>query len=260
MRKVFRYEQNAEYWDRRWQEVGVDRRGFEDLSIYPIAFAERIMASRPQHCLEIGVGSGRVLMHYHYQGLRICGVERSEVAVRQLREFDAGLDVRVGDALDLPFAAASFDAVLAYGVYHNLEDGVERGFAEVARVLRPGGRFSISMRPDNVEMRLNESYWRLRSRRLKGKAMRFHKLLITEGEGEALLRDAGLAVSAVLRARNMPILYRIPFLRAWTGADERAKRARGYKLNALGRGMDALLQGIAPAQFCNGIVYEGAKP
>jgi demethylmenaquinone methyltransferase/2-methoxy-6-polyprenyl-1,4-benzoquinol methylase len=44
-----------------------------------------------------------------------------------------------GDALDLPFEAASFDAVtVAYGL-RNLAD-LGRGLAEMARVTRPGGR------------------------------------------------------------------------------------------------------------------------
>lgn len=46
------------------------------------------------------------------------------------------------DALRLPFADASFDRLLvAFGV-RNFED-LERGFSEMARVLRPGGRAVI---------------------------------------------------------------------------------------------------------------------
>jgi demethylmenaquinone methyltransferase/2-methoxy-6-polyprenyl-1,4-benzoquinol methylase len=44
-----------------------------------------------------------------------------------------------GDALDLPFAAGTFDAAtVGFGV-RNLAD-LDRGFAELARVVRPGGR------------------------------------------------------------------------------------------------------------------------
>lgn len=44
-----------------------------------------------------------------------------------------------GDALDLPFADGSFDAAtVGFGV-RNLAD-LDRGFAELARVVRPGGR------------------------------------------------------------------------------------------------------------------------
>jgi ubiquinone/menaquinone biosynthesis methyltransferase len=53
-----------------------------------------------------------------------------------------GLPAAQADALALPFADASFDAVtVAFGV-RNL-DSWQRGVAEIARVLRPGGRMGI---------------------------------------------------------------------------------------------------------------------
>jgi ubiquinone/menaquinone biosynthesis methyltransferase len=53
-----------------------------------------------------------------------------------------GLPAAQADALALPFPDATFDAVtVAFGV-RNL-DSYERGIAEMARVLRPGGRMGI---------------------------------------------------------------------------------------------------------------------
>jgi demethylmenaquinone methyltransferase/2-methoxy-6-polyprenyl-1,4-benzoquinol methylase len=46
------------------------------------------------------------------------------------------------DALALPFADATFDAVVSAFVVRNLAD-VQRGLAEQARVLRPGGRLVV---------------------------------------------------------------------------------------------------------------------
>ncbi len=54
----------------------------------------------------------------------------------------ADVDFRVGDALDLPFADDSFDAAtVAFGI-RNVSD-LDRGIAEMARVVRPGGRVVI---------------------------------------------------------------------------------------------------------------------
>ncbi|MBI5477795.1 MAG: ubiquinone/menaquinone biosynthesis methyltransferase [Deltaproteobacteria bacterium] len=53
-----------------------------------------------------------------------------------------GLPVAQADALALPFAADAFDAVtVAFGL-RNLESPA-RGLAEIARVLRPGGRVGV---------------------------------------------------------------------------------------------------------------------
>jgi ubiquinone/menaquinone biosynthesis methyltransferase len=54
-----------------------------------------------------------------------------------------GLPATQADALSLPFGAGSFDAAtVAFGV-RNLES-LERGIAELARVLRPGGRLGVA--------------------------------------------------------------------------------------------------------------------
>jgi demethylmenaquinone methyltransferase/2-methoxy-6-polyprenyl-1,4-benzoquinol methylase len=73
---------------------------------------------------------------------RVLGVDVSAGMLERAR--DAGSDTPwlefiVGDALALPADDASFDAAtIAFGM-RNLPD-YERGFAEMARVVRPGGR------------------------------------------------------------------------------------------------------------------------
>jgi SAM-dependent methyltransferase len=49
-----------------------------------------------------------------------------------------------GSAMDLPFGAASFDVVAAFDVIEHC-DPEDRVLAEVSRVLRPGGRFLMSV-------------------------------------------------------------------------------------------------------------------
>jgi ubiquinone/menaquinone biosynthesis C-methylase UbiE len=66
-----------------------------------------------------------------------------EAALENARTEGVADRVRVstGDARDLPFPAASFDAVLSRWVVHNLPDaaGRVRALDEMIRVLRPGG-------------------------------------------------------------------------------------------------------------------------
>ncbi len=56
------------------------------------------------------------------------------------------MDVRTGDGADLPFPDAAFDTVVCFTMLHHVPSAEhqDRLFAEVARVLRPGGTFAGS--------------------------------------------------------------------------------------------------------------------
>ena len=61
------------------------------------------------------------------------------------------IEVREGDATELPLEDASVDVVISNGVL-NLVPEKERAFAEIARVLRPGGRLQIADIVTGVEL------------------------------------------------------------------------------------------------------------
>jgi ubiquinone/menaquinone biosynthesis C-methylase UbiE len=105
--------------------------------------------------LEIGPGPGGLAVELarRHAGLRLTGldidpamVERA--AVRARRE---GLEERlafvVGDVASLPFPDASFDLVTSSFSVHHWPDAAA-GFAEIRRVLRPGGRAIVYDLPD----------------------------------------------------------------------------------------------------------------
>jgi ubiquinone/menaquinone biosynthesis C-methylase UbiE len=98
--------------------------------------------ARGRDLLEIGVGAGTDFTNWVRHGARAVGVDLTEAGAELTRERLAleGLvaEVKVADAERLPFADASFDIVYSYGVLHHTPD-TERAFAEVHRVLRPGG-------------------------------------------------------------------------------------------------------------------------
>ena len=101
------------------------------------------------HLLDIGCGLGGASRYFAQErGCRVTGLDLTAEYIRVAEALArrVGLQHRVsyrqGSALDLPFAAASFDGAYMLHVGMNIADK-KRVFAEVRRVLRPGGVFAI---------------------------------------------------------------------------------------------------------------------
>lgn len=259
MKNVYRYDDNATYWDKRWENAKEDAQVFTSLDIYPIKYAEMVMKDRSKYALEIGCGLGRVLKHYHYRGFNIEGIERSKVAVQSIKEEGREILIQQGDAVNLPYRDNSFDVVMAFGVYHNFEHGLEEGVSEVSRILKSNGRYVISMRPNNIEMHLNEYYWRYRQKHRNNENRSFHKVLVGKREFEKILEDRNLIVENTYYSRNLSTLYRLTCLRDKSQKTETERRSGGYRLNRVGRIIDKLICTVAPYQSSNVIIFIGRK-
>lgn len=90
----------------------------------------------------------RILAWASEQGAHAYGVDISPpIVVRARAAFDAGpraLRGTVGDVRDLPFRDGSFDAVYSMGTIEHFDE-TERAVAEIARVLKPGGRAIVGV-------------------------------------------------------------------------------------------------------------------
>src|SRR5689334_3973277 len=97
--------------------------------------------------LEVGCGMGEGLnfLTRLVDPARAVGLDISRAAVRRANAILARGDRLTyveGDAEQLPFEDGEFDLVINVESSHNYPD-VERFFGEVARVLKPGGHFSV---------------------------------------------------------------------------------------------------------------------
>lgn len=117
---------SAQQWEK-WQD-----RVFDDL--------------RGKKILEIGVGPGKLLIRMAKKGYEVTGVElrRGMAHEARKRTKQAGFDIDIlhTSVYDLPFANASFDAVVMTFVMAEIEH-LDQAIVQMKRVLTPGGKIIV---------------------------------------------------------------------------------------------------------------------
>ncbi len=175
----------------------------------------RTLGLRPgDRVLDVGAGFGRHAFELARCGYRVAAVD---VAADEVAGTNATLAAMVeadeipvdvvlggvrGDANHLPFAAASFDAVITSEVLEHVPDDVG-ALAEMLRVLRPGGVFAAtvpSWLPEKVNWMLSDEYH-------APAAAGGHVRIYSATELKAKLRAAGLALAGSHHAHALHSPY-----------------------------------------------------
>jgi SAM-dependent methyltransferase len=135
-----------------------------DFAKFPIERGARV--------LDLGCGFGRHAFEAYRRGAHVVAVDRSADEVREVTAMframaaagEASPDQEAvairGDLLALPFPDASFDVVMASEVLEHIPPD-EQAIAEIARVVRPGGRVAVTVPrywPERVCWALSRDY------------------------------------------------------------------------------------------------------
>jgi len=91
--------------------------------------------------LEVGCGEGRVCRDLRARGWDVIGLDASEALLAAAAEADPDGRYVLGTGEHLPFPDESFTLAVAYNSLMDVDD-MPRTVNEIARVLRPGGRFA----------------------------------------------------------------------------------------------------------------------
>jgi demethylmenaquinone methyltransferase/2-methoxy-6-polyprenyl-1,4-benzoquinol methylase len=118
----------------RLMTAGLDRRWRAQAAAAVVEPGDRI--------LDVCCGTGDLALAAAEAGGRVTGLDFSPPMLERARRKSSAIEWVEGDALALPFADGSFDAVtIGFGL-RNLPE-MERGLVELRRVLHPEGRLAI---------------------------------------------------------------------------------------------------------------------
>lgn len=148
-----RLDREASFHDRRFAEdTRANASRFYAAARAPFDFYRERTLDQVQglDVLEYGCGLGGSAFNVAKCGGRVCGIDISPTAIAMAEQGAAerGVAERTrfavmnAEALDLP--AASFDRVCGSGILHHLN--LELAYAEIRRVLRPGG-YAVFLEP-----------------------------------------------------------------------------------------------------------------
>lgn len=200
--------------------------------------AALLRALRPQageRAADVGTGTGHTALALAERGLEVVGVDPTPAMLEEARRLAArrGLAGRIrwctGDADHLPLGDGAVDLVTCRRAAHHFPD-VGHALAEMARVLRPGGRLGVADHcppPEAAEA----------SNRVERLRDATHVRALTEEEWRTALRAAGFTVTA------------------WEVLEERVSfagwlspvRADGPEAAAVTRALTALPEGVRRA-------------
>lgn len=164
------------------------------------ALAEMVrLAGVEKRIADLGCGPGFEARFMAELGLAVVGVDLSPAMIAEAQQRHAGvrgLEFQVGSLLALPFADASLAGAIAiYSVIHLERAARALAYAEMARVLRPGGVLLLSVHtsalgfPPGSTRRLEE-WW--------GQRVGLDGHFIAAEEVAAGLQQAGFEIAARL--------------------------------------------------------------
>lgn len=179
-----------------------------------IAFYERIWfnggrewigARAHGRVLEVAVGTGRNLDHYA-SDTTITGIDLSPEMLKLAEEHAGNLgrsvELREGDAAQLPFDDASFDTVVCALSLCSIPSP-SRALEEMSRVLAPGGQLLLLDHIGSTWPPLYAGQWLVEkvTRRLAGEYMTRRQLPLVEAVGFVIAESERLKAGTIERIR-----------------------------------------------------------
>ncbi|SDC61516.1 class I SAM-dependent methyltransferase [Actinokineospora iranica] len=245
--------------------------------------------------MELGSGTGFFLLNLMQGGVAKKGFVTDlspgmvQVALRNAESLGLDVEGRVADAERIPYDDDSFDLVVGHAVLHHIPD-IPAAFAEIHRVLKPGGRFVFAGEPtkigDRYARKLGQATWWLTTNLTKLGPLRQWRRPQEELDEssraaaleavvdihtfdpatlEATARDAGMAEVRAVTEEFAAALFGWP-VRTFEAAVPREKLGFGWGMFAFRTWQrltwldERLLRKILPRELFYNVLVTGRKP
>lgn len=137
-------------WEKMWSTRKIE----QELEATQIETAPKAMflsyIPKNGKVIDAGCGFGKWVILLNRLGYDIVGVDNSDLAINQLRNYDKNLKVEMGDILALNYPDNHFDAYISMGVVEHFEEGPIPALKEAYRVLKPNGIIFLSTPTVNI--------------------------------------------------------------------------------------------------------------
>ena len=112
----------------------------------------------PENAVDLGCGAGRNVgeLLKRYPKAHVTGVDYSDLSVEKSKDYNKAMietgrcEVVQGDVSDLKLPADAFNLATAFETIY-FWPGLEKCFAQIAKVLKPGGYFMICNESDGTD-------------------------------------------------------------------------------------------------------------
>ncbi|MFL6140269.1 MAG: class I SAM-dependent methyltransferase [Labedaea sp.] len=150
---VLYHDWEAGSYDEKWS-ISYDERCID----YAVGRFKAVAGERDwpyEKAMELGCGTGFFLLNLMQGGVIKKGSLTDlspgmvRVALRNGEQLGLDVDGRVADAERIPYEDDTFDLVVGHAVLHHIPD-LPAAFAEIRRVLKPGGRFVFAGEPTRI--------------------------------------------------------------------------------------------------------------
>jgi SAM-dependent methyltransferase len=189
---------SVRHWDESWK--GWDAAAIDAAIVWEGMLPDMVRWFEPgSRLLEAGCGTGKYCVALEARGYRMTGVDYARQGIAVMRGIAPAIPVAVGSVLEMPFGDGEFDGALSIGVVEHFPEGPDAALAELARVVRPGGRVFLTVPLQNWLWDI----WSLRHApdaapaNGNGKKRVFYQYLHRRDEMGAALEHAGFAIHGV---------------------------------------------------------------